>query len=264
MQFKVTLVSLFAALAIASPLEKRCTANGGSCTQLSQCCSGNCEYDSSIGLVCKAAAKKREEAVEEPKLEKRCSANGIQCNFNNAECCSDICLYNWDDGKAYCSAPTKEKREAEPEPVLEKRCTANGGVCNFNNAECCSGNCQYSIGNSNAYCAATSKREAEPLPEPESLLEKRCTANGGVCNFNNAECCSGNCQYSIGNSNAYCAATSKREAEPEAKPEPEAEAEPKLEKRCTADGGTCNFNNSECCSGRCYWDLSGRPYCQAA
>lgn len=35
-------------------LEKRCTANGGSCTQLSQCCSGNCEYDSSIGLVCKA------------------------------------------------------------------------------------------------------------------------------------------------------------------------------------------------------------------
>ncbi|KAK8200073.1 uncharacterized protein BKA78DRAFT_348994 [Phyllosticta capitalensis] len=43
--------------AVAIPaelLEKRCTANGGSCTQLSQCCSGNCEYDSSIGLVCKA------------------------------------------------------------------------------------------------------------------------------------------------------------------------------------------------------------------
>ncbi|KAK7519810.1 uncharacterized protein IWZ02DRAFT_455244 [Phyllosticta citriasiana] len=83
MQFKITLVSLFAALAIASPLEKRCTANGGSCTQLSQCCSGNCEYDSSIGLVCKAAAREEDVIPDGAssgsgpvQLEKRCSANG--------------------------------------------------------------------------------------------------------------------------------------------------------------------------------------------
>ncbi|KAK7516812.1 hypothetical protein IWZ03DRAFT_415318 [Phyllosticta citriasiana] len=229
MQFKITLVSLFAALAIASPLEKRCTANGGSCTQLSQCCSGNCEYDSSIGLVCKAAAREEDVIPDGAssgsgpvQLEKRCSANGVQCNFNNAECCSDICLYNWDEGKAYCSAPLKEKREPEPEPepLLEKRCTANGGACNFQNSECCSGNCLYKLGDSTAYCAAASKREAEPEAEPEP--------------------------------------------EAEAEPEPEAEAEPKLEKRCTADGGTCNLNNAECCSGHCYWDLSGRPYCRAA
>ncbi|KAL1619824.1 hypothetical protein SLS54_006422 [Diplodia seriata] len=68
MQFKVALVSLFAAMAIAAPeLEKRCTADGGSCTQLSQCCSGNCEYDSSVGLVCRPAKKM---------MEKRCTANG--------------------------------------------------------------------------------------------------------------------------------------------------------------------------------------------
>ncbi|KAK8194645.1 uncharacterized protein BKA78DRAFT_293324 [Phyllosticta capitalensis] len=207
MQFKVALVSLFAALAIASPLEKRCTANGGSCTQLSQCCSGNCEYDSSIGLVCKAASKKRE---AEPELEKRCSANGVTCNFNNAECCSGNCEYSIGDSNAYCRA-TSKKREAEPIPeaLLEKRCTANGGkssklqrpgteltqsgTCNFNNAECCSGNCLYSLGDSNAYCAATSKkREAEPAAEPE--LEKRCTANGGSCT-QLSQCCSGNCEY---------------------------------------------------------------------
>ncbi|KAK7620464.1 hypothetical protein IWX50DRAFT_638482 [Phyllosticta citricarpa] len=110
MQFKITLVSLFAALAIASPLEKRCTANGGSCTQLSQCCSGNCEYDSSIGLVCKAAARE-EDVISDGtssgsgpvQLEKRCSANGVQCNFNNAECCSGRCY--WDlSGRPYCRA----------------------------------------------------------------------------------------------------------------------------------------------------------------
>ncbi|KAL1649149.1 hypothetical protein SLS58_001722 [Diplodia intermedia] len=68
MQFKVALVSLFAAMAIAAPeLDKRCTADGGSCTQLSQCCSGNCEYDSSVGLVCRPAKKM---------MEKRCTANG--------------------------------------------------------------------------------------------------------------------------------------------------------------------------------------------
>ncbi|KAK8238568.1 hypothetical protein HDK90DRAFT_483552 [Phyllosticta capitalensis] len=162
MQFKVALVSLFAALAIASPLEKRCTANGGSCTQLSQCCSGNCEY----------------------------------------------------------------------------------------------GNCEYSIGDSNAYCRATSKkREAEPVPEPEPALEKRCSANGVTCNFNNAECCSGNCLYSLGDSNAYCAATSKkREAEPA--------AEPELEKRCTANGGSCT-QLSQCCSGNCEYDSSIGLVCKA-
>ncbi|KAL1619297.1 hypothetical protein SLS56_010187 [Neofusicoccum ribis] len=86
MQFKFALVSLFTALALAAPgidLEKRCTANGGSCTQLSQCCSGNCEYDSSIGLVCKAASKK----------EKRCTANGGACT-QLAQCCSGNCEYD--------------------------------------------------------------------------------------------------------------------------------------------------------------------------
>ncbi|KAB2569989.1 hypothetical protein BFW01_g917 [Lasiodiplodia theobromae] len=91
MQFKFALISLFAALAIAAPevaspeLEKRCTANGGSCTQLSQCCSGNCEYDSSIGLVCKAARKF--------KMEKRCTANGGSCT-QLSQCCSGNCEYD--------------------------------------------------------------------------------------------------------------------------------------------------------------------------
>ncbi|KKY27788.1 hypothetical protein UCDDS831_g00652 [Diplodia seriata] len=85
MQFKVALVSLFAAMAIAAPeLEKRCTADGGSCTQLSQCCSGNCEYDSSVGLVCRPAKKM---------MEKRCTANGGSCT-QLSQCCSGNCEYD--------------------------------------------------------------------------------------------------------------------------------------------------------------------------
>ncbi|KAK8234402.1 hypothetical protein HDK77DRAFT_484611 [Phyllosticta capitalensis] len=56
-QFKFTLVSLFAALAIAAPsldgLDKRCTANYKVCSSASDCCSGKCEGQMEVGTVCK-------------------------------------------------------------------------------------------------------------------------------------------------------------------------------------------------------------------
>ncbi|KAK8230522.1 hypothetical protein HDK90DRAFT_512660 [Phyllosticta capitalensis] len=84
MQFKFTLVSLFAALTIAAPsldgLDKRCTANYKVCSSASDCCSGVCEGQMEVGTVCKPASAKV----------KRCTANYKVCS-SASDCCSGKC-----------------------------------------------------------------------------------------------------------------------------------------------------------------------------